>query len=90
VNFRRYDLPCGLCPLYPQKRTLELSREMSALCQKQTLVERVGMSALCQKQTFAVSIDHLAALSQGAASFTWIGSGMRLSAIESAIGRRTF
>jgi hypothetical protein len=24
------------CPLYPQKRTLELSREMSALCQKQT------------------------------------------------------
>ena len=23
-----------LCPLYPQKRTLELSREMSALCQK--------------------------------------------------------
>src|SRR5262249_11543789 len=30
---------CGIsnqCPLYPQKRTLELSREMSALCQKQT------------------------------------------------------
>jgi hypothetical protein len=24
------------CPLYPQKRTLELSRVMSALCQKQT------------------------------------------------------
>src|SRR5262249_17947923 len=24
------------CPLYPQKRTLGLSREMSALCQKQT------------------------------------------------------
>jgi hypothetical protein len=24
------------CPLYPQKRTLELSRGMSALCQKQT------------------------------------------------------
>ena len=24
------------CPLYPQKRTLELSLEMSALCQKQT------------------------------------------------------
>jgi hypothetical protein len=23
------------CPLYPQKRTLELNREMSALCQKQ-------------------------------------------------------
>ena len=23
----------GRCPLYPQKRTLELSREMSALCQ---------------------------------------------------------
>src|SRR6516165_10991710 len=27
---------CDRCPLYPQKRTLELSREMSALCQKQT------------------------------------------------------
>src|SRR5215472_10114576 len=27
---------CGLCPLYPQKRTLELSRAMSALCQKRT------------------------------------------------------
>jgi hypothetical protein len=25
------------CLLYPQKRTLELSRAMSALCQKQTL-----------------------------------------------------
>src|SRR6516164_11323432 len=25
------------CPLYPQKRTSELSREMSALCQKWTL-----------------------------------------------------
>jgi hypothetical protein len=24
------------CPLYPQKRTLELSHEMSALCQKRT------------------------------------------------------
>src|SRR6516164_3052283 len=24
------------CPLYPQKRTLELSLEMSALCQKRT------------------------------------------------------
>src|SRR5262249_40032320 len=24
------------CPLYPQKRTLELNREMSALCQKRT------------------------------------------------------
>src|SRR5262249_16925168 len=27
---------CGLCPLFPQKRTLELSRGMSALCQKRT------------------------------------------------------
>src|SRR6516162_339076 len=26
----------GRCPLYPQKRTLELSRGMSALCQKRT------------------------------------------------------
>ena len=26
----------GRCPLYPQKRTLELSRAMSALCQNRT------------------------------------------------------
>jgi len=36
LRFWRYDLACGLCPLYPQKRTLELRRVMSALCQKQT------------------------------------------------------
>ena len=28
-----------LCPLHPQKRTLELSREMSALCQKRTFTD---------------------------------------------------
>jgi hypothetical protein len=28
------------CQLYPRKRTLELSREMSAMCQKQTLPQR--------------------------------------------------
>jgi hypothetical protein len=33
------DLACR-CPVYPQKRTLELNREMSALCQKQT--SRIG------------------------------------------------
>ena len=32
------------CPLYPQKRTLGFTREMSALC---------------QKQTSAASLDHL-------------------------------
>jgi hypothetical protein len=32
------------CPLYPQKRTLGFSREMSALC---------------QKQRSAASLDHL-------------------------------
>jgi hypothetical protein len=40
---------CEECPLYPQKRTSELSR---------------GMSALCQKRTYAVQqcgqlLDHL-------------------------------
>src|SRR5262245_3730884 len=36
---RRALLRCGSdqgCPLYPQKRTSELSRGMSALCQKRT------------------------------------------------------
>src|SRR6516225_4756838 len=33
------DLPCGLCPLYPRKRTSELSRGMSASRQKRTSVE---------------------------------------------------
>ena len=36
VKSRHQGLPAR-CPLYPQKRTSELSRRMSALCQKQTL-----------------------------------------------------
>jgi hypothetical protein len=32
------------CPLYPQEQTLELSREMSALCQKQTFGSAQEMS----------------------------------------------
>ena len=32
----RHRGPSAQCPLYPQKRTLELSLEMSALCQKET------------------------------------------------------
>jgi hypothetical protein len=42
-NFRMYDLACGLCPLYPQKRTLISTAVMSALCQKRTLA-RYGSS----------------------------------------------
>src|SRR5262249_55681705 len=34
------------CPLYPQKRTLELSRGMSALCQKETFRRALGMIVL--------------------------------------------
>src|SRR5262249_48348481 len=34
------------CPLYPQKRTLELSHGMSALCQKQTFRRPSGMIVL--------------------------------------------
>jgi hypothetical protein len=36
VNSRHRSTSAS-CPLYPQKRTSELSRGMSALCQKQTL-----------------------------------------------------
>src|SRR6516164_892492 len=32
----RHSLTFGRCPLYPQKRTSELSLAMSALCQKRT------------------------------------------------------
>ena len=32
----RHSLRFVRCPLYPQKRTSELSRVMSALCQKRT------------------------------------------------------
>jgi hypothetical protein len=35
------------CPLYPKKRTLELGRVMSALCQKRTSRRATRMSALC-------------------------------------------
>src|SRR6516165_4429849 len=34
------------CPLYPRKRTLELSHEMSALCQKQTSADRFDRPAV--------------------------------------------
>src|SRR6516225_8696755 len=34
----------GACPLYPQKRTLELGRGMSALCQKRTLCSAANSS----------------------------------------------
>jgi tripartite-type tricarboxylate transporter receptor subunit TctC len=37
----------GRCPLYPQKRTLKLSRAMSALCQKRTFRPLVVLSILC-------------------------------------------
>src|SRR5262249_45541336 len=48
-NFEIWLSHCGLCPLYPQKRTL---------------VERVAMSALCQNQTRCAAakwalFDHL-------------------------------
>ena len=36
----------ALCPLYPQKRTSGLSREMSALCQKQTFCAAVKNVAI--------------------------------------------
>ena len=39
---------------YPQKRTLELSREMSALCQKQTLARLRDMCAQILVQIAAV------------------------------------
>src|SRR6516162_8981713 len=37
-KFRRYRRSTARqrCPLYPRKRTLELSRAMSAMCQKRT------------------------------------------------------
>ena len=34
----RHCIRSASCPLYPQKRTLELNRVMSALCQKRTLL----------------------------------------------------
>src|SRR5262249_36499487 len=37
--------PLKRCPLYPQKLTLELSREMSALCQKRTHALQQSTSA---------------------------------------------
>src|SRR5262249_10572067 len=41
----------GRCPLYPQKRTLELSRGMSALCHKQTPTLATGVGLGCSKST---------------------------------------
>src|SRR5215472_2249410 len=41
----RHSTGSERCPLYPQKRTLELSRAMSALCQKRTLIDGVDRFA---------------------------------------------
>ena len=50
------------CPLYPQKRTSELSRGMSALCQKQTYAvqqnRRSRTDATDLRQEFARTVAH--------------------------------
>jgi hypothetical protein len=49
---------CGAavrCPLYPQKQTLELSRVMSALCQKRTLEIFDGLS--CTRPLSPLELD---------------------------------
>ena len=38
------------CPLYPQKRTMELNREMSALCQKRTY-------AMQQRDRYSITLS---------------------------------
>src|SRR6516164_1336670 len=40
------------CPLYPQKRTLELSHGMSALCQKRTLRWRHSITSSANVRRF--------------------------------------
>ena len=48
----------GVCLLYPQKRTLELSRAMSALCHKQT-------HALQQKRGYSITSSAMASTPDG-------------------------
>ena len=42
---KRHRSASNQCPLYPQKRTSELSRGMSALCQKQTFGTATNLRA---------------------------------------------
>src|SRR6516225_3089606 len=69
----RHRRKSGQCPLYPQKRTLELSRGMSALCQKRTHARQQKFCHLpCAQrnapavltQFFQLSHMRLSALSQ--------------------------
>src|SRR5215469_5941832 len=45
------------CPLYPQRRTLELGRGMSALCQKRTSPNAAAHSALITSPTLFASMS---------------------------------
>src|SRR5215472_15158990 len=47
----RHRSASAQCPLYPQKRTSELSHGMSALCQKQTFGTAKNVELLCCKIT---------------------------------------
>src|SRR5262249_58762051 len=44
-----HSLTSNQCPLYPQKRTSELTRGMSALCQKRTSPGDTGTNSLLAK-----------------------------------------
>jgi hypothetical protein len=48
---------CGLCPLYPQKRTLPSVTGMSALCQKRTLptISALRETVDCPRNGFGIS-----------------------------------
>src|SRR5262249_15686623 len=48
------------CPLYPRKRTLELSRVMSALCQKQTSGQLLDMIECLWKGAQALDVALMA------------------------------
>ena len=78
------------CPLYPQKRTLKLSRVMSAMCQKQTSVRldsRTLYACIGRRIPFSVQTRLLARLSRGMAA-PFAGAQLSMGSFPTAISRR--
>src|SRR5262245_13036030 len=69
------------CPLYPQKQTLELSRVMSALCQKQTY-------AVQQIAAYSITSSAVAS-SAGGTGTPRVFAHLRLSASTNLVGCST-
>src|SRR6516164_9426282 len=77
---RRHGSRVDRCPLYPQKRTLELSRSMSAMCQKRTFVSIScrGHGLSDQPLSLSVQLTVECGLHRGGSGGHCLGRGSRM------------